>query len=318
MDDPRPFFKNMLKSTFKTKIGNSEDISSPIVSAIEENTLAVKDKDVAKQISKPIVTALVDVMQTIDKNGKDGNEKLSLVAESIDRLKEASEKEGVEEVSVSNFPDYKPFFESLSGILGKIYSKEEKDIVFNEKEVDFKPVISELKKIRESLPKEKVEKDYSEKLDKVISILENKKDTTPEIIAELKNVWKSEDFVSLSSWLKLIAEKEEAAFEFTKEGRLKVSVDRVGLGGGGDSNLTNVSGEQINPATEEKQDVTAPYSISDLDESGTTKYYGFLKDDGAWYIMSVTATAVRYVKGTSGYSFASPSSLTYDTFSNTF
>lgn len=80
----------------------------------------------------------------------------------------------------------------------------------------------------------------------------------------------------------------------------------------------NLSGASINPATEEKQDPTAPYSISDLDESGTTKYYGFLKDDGAWYIMSVTATAVRYVKGASGYSFASPSSLTYDTFSNTF
>lgn len=82
--------------------------------------------------------------------------------------------------------------------------------------------------------------------------------------------------------------------------------------------VLNGIGTQVNPATEEKQDPTAPYAISDLDESGTTKYYGFLKDDGGWYIMSVTGTAVRYVKGASGYSFASPSSLTYDTFSNTF
>lgn len=82
--------------------------------------------------------------------------------------------------------------------------------------------------------------------------------------------------------------------------------------------IVGADGILKNPATEENQDPTSPYSISDRDESGATKYYGYLKADGGWYIMSVTSTAVRYVKGDSGYSFASPSSLTYDTFSNTF
>lgn len=132
----------------------------------------------------------------------------------------------------------------------------------------------------------------------------------------------SSDLINIQKWLKLIAEKESETFSFpmSKDGRILVEVDRVGGGGGGGgfSNLHNSSAEVINPATEEKQDPTAPYSISDIDESGATKYYGYLKSDGGWYIMSVTSTAVRYVKGDSGYSFASPSSLTYDTFANTF
>lgn len=57
MDD-KPFLKNMLKSTFKTKVSNSDELIAPLVSAIKENTEAVRDKDVAKQMSKPIVNAL--------------------------------------------------------------------------------------------------------------------------------------------------------------------------------------------------------------------------------------------------------------------
>lgn len=74
------------------------------------------------------------------------------------------------------------------------------------------------------------------------------------------------------------------------------------------------TGTAINPATEEKQDPTAGYSISDIDESGTTKYYGYLNGSGGWYIMEVTSTTVRYVKGDSGYDFSNRASETYDTF----
>ena len=87
MEDQRPFFKNMLKSTFKTKVGNPEEISSPVVSAIEKNTRAIKDKEVAKQISKPIVTALVDVMEKIEKRKDADESEMSTLLERVKMLK---------------------------------------------------------------------------------------------------------------------------------------------------------------------------------------------------------------------------------------
>ena len=78
--------------------------------------------------------------------------------------------------------------------------------------------------------------------------------------------------------------------------------------------------EYFNPATEENQDKTASYSISDIDESGTTKYYGYLNENGKWYIMEVTGTTVRYASGISLFStnWANRIALTYGTFDNVF
>lgn len=56
--------------------------------------------------------------------------------------------------------------------------------------------------------------------------------------------------------------------------------------------------------TAQVQDPLAKYKISDLDEAGSTKYYGNLAADGSWYILSLTSTAARYAKGTSAYSTA--------------
>lgn len=47
------------------------------------------------------------------------------------------------------------------------------------------------------------------------------------------------------------------------------------------------------------------YKVSDLDEAGATKYYGFLDKDGNWYIIQLTATAARYFKGSTGTYIAS-------------
>jgi hypothetical protein len=42
------------------------------------------------------------------------------------------------------------------------------------------------------------------------------------------------------------------------------------------------------------------YAPSDLDE-GVTSYYGFLDKRGWWYIMKVTPTAIRYIRGEANY-----------------
>jgi hypothetical protein len=61
------------------------------------------------------------------------------------------------------------------------------------------------------------------------------------------------------------------------------------------------------------------YKISDLAD-GDTSYFGFLKSDGSWYIMSLTETEARYVKGDDDYStnWTDRESLTYDYYNNIF
>lgn len=86
--------------------------------------------------------------------------------------------------------------------------------------------------------------------------------------------------------------------------------------GGGSSNLAN---ETISDALD-------TYKVSDIDDAGTTKYYGFLRKDGAWYIMKedTVAKTYRYTKGSTGYetattgAWATRASLSYDYFHNTF
>lgn len=71
----------------------------------------------------------------------------------------------------------------------------------------------------------------------------------------------------------------------------------VGAGGGISTGVAKESTLQT------LQDPLLKYKVSDLDE-GATSYYGFLDLTGGWYIMELTSTTARYIKGTSGYSTA--------------
>ena len=93
---------------------------------------------------------------------------------------------------------------------------------------------------------------------------------------------------------------------------LKNDRDSIGI-----EDLTNT---EINPATEDTLlDIKNQYKISDLAD-GNTSYFGFLKSDGSWYIMSLTETEARYVKGDDDYStnWTDRESLTYDYYNNIF
>lgn len=81
----------------------------------------------------------------------------------------------------------------------------------------------------------------------------------------------------------------------------------------------NSTGAPINPAAEEYQNPTERYKITDLD-SGSPQYYGYADAEGAWYIMELTNTTGRYVKGDSDYetNWTNRASLTYDYFFNVF
>jgi hypothetical protein len=68
------------------------------------------------------------------------------------------------------------------------------------------------------------------------------------------------------------------------------------------------------------KDPTTPYKIADVDDAGTTKYYGFTRADGKWMIMKeVTSSSpktYRYIAGAENYStnFTNRASLTYGYF----
>lgn len=66
-------------------------------------------------------------------------------------------------------------------------------------------------------------------------------------------------------------------------------------------NPVTLAYEPAQVQSQELVDPTLGYKISDIDESGATAYYGYIDKNGNWYIVSVTATAVRYIKGTENY-----------------
>ncbi len=98
--------------------------------------------------------------------------------------------------------------------------------------------------------------------------------------------------------------------------------------------LVNKLNEKINPATEETQNdiLTASYAtldeekeklhdykLSDIDEGSSATYVGYLRKDGAWYIMKITDGSIfRYTKGDSGYDWSSRADYSYDYYDNVF
>lgn len=91
-----------------------------------------------------------------------------------------------------------------------------------------------------------------------------------------------------------------------------------GVGGGASVSITGGGSGGTSVAL----DSLSQYHIADGDETGTTKYYGFLDKDGNWYIMKndTTANSYRYTKGSGAYSTAwtGRAGLTYGYYDVTF
>lgn len=88
--------------------------------------------------------------------------------------------------------------------------------------------------------------------------------------------------------------------------------------GPGVVSVKNIAGEKIDPA--EKQP-TDGYNVSEIDDSNSPAYYGFVHQNGAWYIAKEDSSgAYRYVSGASAFStsWTNRVSLTYDYFDNIF
>lgn len=82
--------------------------------------------------------------------------------------------------------------------------------------------------------------------------------------------------------------------------------------------LKDSTGTVIDP---KEKSPTDGYTISQLDDSGSTNYYGFVNKIGEWYISRESNDgSYRYTKGTSSFStnWTNRASLTYDYFDNIF
>ncbi len=88
--------------------------------------------------------------------------------------------------------------------------------------------------------------------------------------------------------------------------------------GPGIVSLKNSAGTKIDPAEAHPTD---GYEVTEIDDVSSPSYYGFLKNNGAWYIMKEEASgAYRYTKGTTSFStnWTNRASLTYDYFNSIF
>lgn len=66
--------------------------------------------------------------------------------------------------------------------------------------------------------------------------------------------------------------------------------------------IKDSAGNKIDPA---EKNPTDGYEITEIDDTSSPAYYGFVKKTGAWYIMQEDSTgAYRYTKGDSGFSTA--------------
>lgn len=62
------------------------------------------------------------------------------------------------------------------------------------------------------------------------------------------------------------------------------------------------------------------YKISDIDDAGDPKYFGYLDANGNWYVLKLTSTDARYSKGVTDYAanWGNRAALSYDYYNNTF
>jgi len=135
----------------------------------------------------------------------------------------------------------------------------------------------------------------------------------PEVLTESQV-----DDVNRRLFLKLIGTAGLATFTFSLFTKKTHAAFFGSIPGPGTVALKDSQGNKIDPA--EKQP-TDGYEVTEIDDSATPSYYGFVHKDGAWYITREDATGgFRYANGSSNFSnsWSNRASLTYDYFDAVF
>ena len=152
----------------------------------------------------------------------------------------------------------------------------------------------------------------------------HKKSSPPPL--EATPITKNVDFSDLQetfdsdrrSFIKLIGSAGISMFIFAMFTKRAEAAFFGSVPGPGTLALKDTAGNKIDPA--EKQP-TDGYRVSEIDDSTSTAYYGFINKSGAWFIQREdSAGAHRYTKGASDFStnWTNRASLTYDYFDSVF
>jgi hypothetical protein len=184
------------------------------------------------------------------------------------------------------------------------------------KDVDITPIIDSISMVEKAINNKEFKEKDSKTIEKLLKELVKKEIPT------------NNDIVNAINDLGKLLSVKDIELDYTEKfDTLIKKISDIGLFrpsyNSYDPKIRNTEGETINPATSEKQDeiilAISGYKISDL-EDGTTSYFGYLNADGGWYILKLTTTAARYVKGDSAYTTAwtGRASLTYDYYNNVF
>lgn len=197
----------------------------------------------------------------------------------------------IREIPVQVFPEVS--FDSLEGkieALQKTLEDKKLEVNIGETKLELKPVIEAIQKIKLEIPKmEKQEViDYTLMFDEMMTIMERPQDHTHMI--EMKNIMSklasSEDIAVLAEYLQNLIDKPTTEFpelKFSKDGRLKVEVDKVG--GGGSGGLTQIESQALQGVATEETLLGIMNQYADLIISPPT----------------LTALGVLFTQDTTGY-----------------
>lgn len=242
----------------------------------------VDKKRIESKLGRKLTRQEIDILD-LKKTG--GSEKDFVFLEKANAILDSLER--IEKKPSPEFPDIpqpeKILFPETQKIEGEVSISNLNEIA----QFDLQPIVKAIEKIK----LEKTEQtDYTLMLDEMMKIMERPKDNTQLIkiqeLIEKINIPDNKEIVDL---LTQLLEKNFPEFNFDKDGRLKVSVDRVG--GGGVAPLLPLL--DIDYATEDKQDdiiANTAYPTGTGDNGSVT-----LTNSATSYAVPATASTIDHV-----------------------
>lgn len=175
---------------------------------------------------------------------------MSIDRTKIEQFKESDIEEEISEIvreEVNKIPSV--VFPDVQKVEGTVEVSNLDEIKIDNK-IDLSPLLKAIEKIKIEQSEFPQITDYTLMLDEIMKILERPNLELGKLVELVSKINNEDIKVSLNDVLEKFPE-----LQFDKDGRLKVNVDKVGGGGGGGLYiLKNIANNQINPATEDKQD----------------------------------------------------------------
>lgn len=248
--------------------------------------------------------------EEMNRKAKEEEDKAKESEDMAEEEKEKAEKEELIETIESIEEKTKDYTETFAEI-----SKNIKD--FSVK-AEFNAVVKKLSEVKGSIEGLEKPKDYTEILDELVSVVSKIK-----LEVDLKPIEKKltallqKEFPAFPKFpeipkfelpevVKVDTGLKQTLEDVIEDGRIKVTVDRVGGGGGGfsDNRVADADSVIINPATEETlQSLLAAsggtiYNYVKMDEGATYTYIGYTNTTG-WQIKRMTNadTSLLYADG---------------------